>query len=501
MSSNELVGSIPGSFGQMNSLTRLELAYNYLSGEIPENISASSSPLGLLKLSHNNLKGKLFPTVSTLTSLAYLFLDGNGFEGNIPISLSNSSLLGLDISRNQLVGKLPLWIGNWSNLQVISMSENHLEGLIPTEFCKLENLVYLDMSVNNLSGSFPPCSSMVSLKYLYLNENKLSGVQSRDGKVFSSKYSSLVLIDLGDNDMRDKIPDWIGSLAALNILVLKGNRFVGPIPNQLCLMTGLTIIDLSHNSLSGPIPSCLSNITFKTIEQQVGGIDNFTRGLLIRGHDSRGLNSLIYLQPYVDFTTKMSEHRFDNKVIALLIVIDLSHNKLEGNIPPELGNLTKIHSLNLSHNYLTGQIPVSFANLRQIESLDLSFNNLSGRVPSQLTQLNYLAVFSVAHNNLSGPTLDKVGQFSTFEENSYEGNPFLCGFPLHTNCSNNGDQDDEGADDDDGGFIDMGVFYITFAVSYISVLLGIAAVLYINPQWRQAWLYFIELIINSCYYF
>ncbi|KAJ7958811.1 putative Leucine-rich receptor-like kinase family protein [Quillaja saponaria] len=434
MSSNELVGSIPGSFGQMNSLTRLELAYNYLSGEIPENISASSSPLGLLKLSHNNLKGKLFPTVSTLTSLAYLSLDGNGFEGSIPISLSNSSLLDLDISQNQLVGRLPLWIGNLSNLQVVSMSENHIEGLIPTEFCKLENLVYLDMSVNNLSGFFPPCPNMISLKYLHLNENKFSGVLSRDGRVFSSN-SSLVSLDLGDNDMHGRIPDWIGNLAALNILVLRGNHFMGRIPNQLCLMTGLTIIDLSYNSLSGPIPSCLSNITFKTIEQQVGGMDNFTRGLRIRGHDSRGLNSLIYVQEQVDFTTKMLEHRFYGNVLALLIGIDLSHNELQGDIPPELGNLTEVHSLNLSHNYLTGQIPVSFSNLRQIESLDLSFNKLNGRIPAQLSQLYYLAAFSVAHNNLSGPALDSK------------------------------------------------------------------AVLYINPHWRRAWFYFIEFVINSCYYF
>ncbi|KAJ7958808.1 putative Receptor-kinase [Quillaja saponaria] len=503
MTRNELGGPIPGSFGQMNSLMTLVLDHNYLSGEIPENISASSSPLGLLDLSANNLTGKLFPTLLTLSGLCYLYFDGNGFEGTIPKSLSNSSLQVLDISRNQLVGELPLWIGNWSNLQVIYMSDNHLEGFIPIEFCKLENLVALDLSGNNLSGSFPSCTSMTCLKYVHLGNNKLSGVLGRYGRVFSSN-SSLVSLDLGDNDLNGRFPDWIGSLTTLNILILRGNGLMGRIPNQLCLMTGLTIIDLSHNSLSGPIPSCLSNITFKTIEQQVGGIENFTRGMRIRGHDSRGLNSLIYLQEQVDFTTKMLDQRFYGNVLALLIGIDLSHNELEGDIPPELGNWTEIHSLNLSHNYLTGQIPVSFSNLRQIESLDLSFNKLNGRIPSQLSQLNFLAVFSVAHNNLSGPTLDREGQFSTFEESSYEDNPFLCGPSLHKSCIINGGQDE---DDDDGGggggggFIDMGVFNITFAVSYILILLGIAAVLYINPYWRRAWFYFIEFVINSCYYF
>jgi hypothetical protein len=55
--------------------------------------------------------------------------------------------------------------------------------------------------------------------------------------------------------------------------------------------------------------------------------------------------------------------------------------------------------------------------------------------------------------------------------------------------------------EDNGGFIDMEVFYVTFGVAYIMVLLVIAAVLYINPYWRQAWFHFIEVSINNCYYF
>ena len=43
--------------------------------------------------------------------------------------------------------------------------------------------------------------------------------------------------------------------------------------------------------------------------------------------------------------------------------------------------------------------------------------------------------------------------------------------------------DNEGEEGDI--FMDMGVFYISFVVAYITVLLRIVAVLYINPYWRR----------------
>ncbi|KAK4853393.1 hypothetical protein QYF36_008533 [Acer negundo] len=131
----------------------------------------------------------------------------------------------------------------------------------------------------------------------------------------------------------------------------------------------------------------------------------------------------------IEFTTKSISYSYKGRILNYLSGIDLSFNKLTSEIPYQVGNLTGIHSLNLSHNELSGPIPLSFSYLRQIESLDLSYNYLNGKIPTQLVELYNLAVFSVAHNNLTD------------------------------------------------------IFYLSFTISYVTVLLVIAAVLCINPYW------------------
>lgn len=62
-----------------------------------------------------------------------------------------------------------------------------------------------------------------------------------------------------------------------------------------------------------------------------------------------------------------------------LTAIDFSGNKLqEGEIPESIGLLKDLIVLNLSSNGFNGNIPSSLGNLTQLESLD---NELSGQIP------------------------------------------------------------------------------------------------------------------------
>jgi hypothetical protein len=84
-------------------------------------------------------------------------------------------------------------------------------------------------------------------------------------------------------------------------------------------------------------------------------------------------------------------------------VLELGDNKLEGQIPVELGNLTRLRVLALNDNLLTGPIPDSFGNLTVLASLDVSQNNLTSTIPASLANLPSLILLDVHNNSLTGP--------------------------------------------------------------------------------------------------
>ncbi|KAJ6932490.1 receptor-like protein 1 [Populus alba x Populus x berolinensis] len=466
------------------SLQYLDLTNIQIKGEFPNWLIENNTYLHDLSLENCSLSGPFLLPKNSHVNLSFLSISMNYFQGKIPSEI-RARLPGLEVllmSDNGFNGSIPFSLGNISSLQVLDVSNNSLQGQIPGWIGNMSSLEFLDLSMNNFSGRLPPIFGTSSnLRYVYLSRNKLQGT------ITMAFYNSseMFALDLSHNNLTGSIPKWIDRLSNLRFLLLSYNNLEGEIPIRLCRLDQLTLIDLSHNHLSGNILSWM--ISSHPFPQQYDSYDYLSSS-----------------QQSFEFTTKNVSLSYRGSIIQYFTGIDFSCNNFIGEIPLEIGNLSMIKVLNLSHNSLTGPIPPTFSNLKEIESLDLSYNKLDGEIPPQLTELFSLEFFSVAQNNLSGKTPARVAQFATFEESCYKDNPFLCGEPLPKMCgaamplsptptsTNN---------EDDGGFMDMEVFYVTFGVAYIMVLLMIGAILYINPYWRHAWFHFIEVIINNCYYF
>ena len=92
--------------------------------------------------------------------------------------------------------------------------------------------------------------------------------------------------------------------------------------------------------------------------------------------------------------------------------LDLSFNRLTGSIPPELEQLDRLQSLDLNHNQLMGSIPPELGQLDHLQVLDLSFNRLTGTIPPELGQLDRLEWLSLDHNRLTGTIPPELGQLA-----------------------------------------------------------------------------------------
>ncbi|KAK1260232.1 hypothetical protein QJS04_geneDACA001954 [Acorus gramineus] len=68
-----------------------------------------------------------------LTGLRFLNLSGNQLAGKIPQNIGGLELLeSLDLSLNQLSGDIPISISNLTSLERLNLSHNHLSGRIPS---------------------------------------------------------------------------------------------------------------------------------------------------------------------------------------------------------------------------------------------------------------------------------------------------------------------------------------------------------------------------------
>mgnify|MGYP003325697304 CR=1 FL=1 len=94
-------------------------------------------------------------------------------------------------------------------------------------------------------------------------------------------------------------------------------------------------------------------------------------------------------------------------------------DRLAGEIPPELGNLTNLTSLDLGSNQLTGEIPSELGNLANLYYLNLSDNQLSGQIPESICILSLETFVGLNWNNLCPPYPD-CGSGPITSENSQD---------------------------------------------------------------------------------
>ena len=115
--------------------------------------------------------------------------------------------------------------------------------------------------------------------------------------------------------------------------------------------------------------------------------------------------------------------------LANLETLDLAQNALTGGIPPELGNLANLEFLFLYEDSLSGAIPPELGNLANLEWLYLWENSLSGAIPPELGNLANLQRLGLWENDLSGAIPPELGDLPDLESLDLAGNDLSGAVP------------------------------------------------------------------------
>ncbi len=152
----------------------------------------------------------------------------NQWDENKPIStwhgvtVKNGKVVGLDLSNNNLQGKIPITIGNLRYLESLNLSNNSIKGKIPGLFRKFDNLKAVDLGKNELVGNIPnTINKLQSLQELNLSDNKLEGALPET----ISELSKLNTLALANNDLDGAMPSGMENLKKLKKLYLSNNEF------------------------------------------------------------------------------------------------------------------------------------------------------------------------------------------------------------------------------------------------------------------------------------
>ncbi|XLT57089.1 receptor like protein 30-like [Arachis ipaensis] len=452
---NNLQGEIPYFFFKLENLTLLNLAGNMLEGQIELDMLSKLQKLTYLGLGGGNkfyfLEGKNTSNVTFPSQIQYLDLSSSNLV-HFPNFIQHlQELTDLFVSHNR-IKTIPSWIWNKTTLQTLDISNNLLMGEISPLICNLQSLGGLDLSSNNLVGMIPSCLGRFgrflrilnlagnkltgNIPQIYVKENVLRFIDFSPNKLYGQLPRALVncrmleFLDVSHNHFNDSFPFWLGSLPKLKVVSLCDNQFHGAIMCPLkYTFPQLRNIDLSQNGfetkLTSEIIMCFKSMIVSNKRQ----LD--FKDMIYTGNTFIDINFF----PFSMSNKGVVMDYLGGQYLRHMVAIDLSCNKIYGEIPDIMGSLNSLVVLNLSNNMLTGSIPSSLGKLSNLEVLDLSLNSLSGNIPQQLTELTFLSFFNVSFNNLSGP-IPENGQLSTFDNNSFEGNKDLCGIQLLKKCEN-----------------------------------------------------------------
>lgn len=238
-------------------LQRLILHNNEFEGSVQFHLLAKLSDLRVLGLSRNSFTGKI-DTIGGLSSIEYLYLDENKFDGTLPETIGQLvELKSLNLDDNEIYGPIPHTVGGLTEIEYLSAKGNTISGGIPSHMRLLTKLKSLNLADNALSGNLGDIAHMTKLKNVHLYSNSFTGSLPED--LFSLR--DLEVLFLSSNKLTGEIPEEIASAQKrMKGLYLSDNQLIGTVPAEICGLYRTEDLFLDSNKFEGALPWCMGNM-------------------------------------------------------------------------------------------------------------------------------------------------------------------------------------------------------------------------------------------------
>ncbi|KAG2261647.1 hypothetical protein Bca52824_068726 [Brassica carinata] len=248
--SNRLTGEVPRDFGVLSRLAVLQLGNNNFTGQIPSELGKCTT-LVWLDLNTNHLTGEIPPRLGRQPGSKALsgLLSGNtmAFVRNVGNSCKGvGGLVEFSGIRPERLLQIP-------SLKSCDFTRMY-SGPILSLFTRYQTIEYLDLSYNQLRGKIPDeIGEMIALQVLELSHNQLSG----EIPFTIGQLKNLGVFDASDNRLQGQIPESFSNLSFLVQIDLSNNELTGPIPQRGQLSTLPASQYADNPGLCGvPLPEC-----------------------------------------------------------------------------------------------------------------------------------------------------------------------------------------------------------------------------------------------------
>ncbi len=220
--SNNLVGPLPDSFEELNTIRRLDLHNNSIVGKMPKFDGWSS--LVSLNLANNRFMDRIHSHLFTSASLLqYLNLRDNYLSSSLPSVIAIYSLQYMDLANNQLTGSIPSM--TYLPLAHLDLSFNNFDGFLTNLPTELRNL---SINNNRFAGEVTQMKNLANIRRLRIGNNFFTG----DIELLPEQIEQLEVLYIADTQLKQFIIT-NGTLSADAACDASGVPFLCPLPDWL----------------------------------------------------------------------------------------------------------------------------------------------------------------------------------------------------------------------------------------------------------------------------